>query len=393
MRAAPVMHRPAPIRQEETICTAARNRVIDESSLSGGLDFPAFCSLLRERAPGEQHTPASMRRRFNEIDIDRSGRIDKDEYFRWVLRGSLVRSSTQFCRIFEQWDTDSSGSVEQQEFRQAVCALGFDDVPRRAIDAFFAEFDVDGSGRIDRRELERHLKQLDGILVEQRHLIRRVSGGVVGAAFSTSVQLDRSSGVPVADQLRDFLSQHAVRVIDLFRSWDEDGDGAVSRAEFVKAMAPLGLDVSGAEAGALFDTFDADGSGTIDFAELRSLLRKRPPPNLNTAPKLPPDLHTLPSESRHAHIFKSTQVKPSMRYTMDGIAALDAAHSLPPDASRQFAHIAATPHASTTSHHRSTSRVPLPPPLGPTGTRAFSTPCTPKGTCAARPRATASTAP
>ena len=36
---------------------------------------------------------------------------------------------------------------------------------------------------------------------------------------------------------------YQVRVIDLFREWDEDGDGTVSKKEFRKAMPLLGLEV------------------------------------------------------------------------------------------------------------------------------------------------------
>ena len=39
------------------------------------------------------------------------------------------------------------------------------------------------------------------------------------------------------------LTTNAVRVIDLFREWDEDGDGIVSKKEFRRAMPLLGLQV------------------------------------------------------------------------------------------------------------------------------------------------------
>ena len=39
------------------------------------------------------------------------------------------------------------------------------------------------------------------------------------------------------------LTTNAVRVIDLFREWDEDGDGVVSKKEFRRAMPMLGLQV------------------------------------------------------------------------------------------------------------------------------------------------------
>ena len=43
---------------------------------------------------------------------------------------------------------------------------------------------------------------------------------------------DRASDRPISEQLRDVLVENAVRVIDLFRDWDENGDGQISKAEF-----------------------------------------------------------------------------------------------------------------------------------------------------------------
>ena len=37
---------------------------------------------------------------------------------------------------------------------------------------------------------------------------------------------------------------YQVRVIDLFREWDEDGDGTVSKKEFRKALPMLGIQVA-----------------------------------------------------------------------------------------------------------------------------------------------------
>ena len=52
---------------------------------------------------------------------------------------------------------------------------------------------------------------------------------------------DMESDVPVQEQLRQILIDNAVRVIDLFRDWDDDGDGRVSKKEFRKAMKMLGM--------------------------------------------------------------------------------------------------------------------------------------------------------
>ena len=60
--------------------------------------------------------------------------------------------------------------------------------------------------------------------------------------------------------LSEALASRAVRVIDLFRDWDEDGSGLIDCEEFYKAMGPLGVHVTREEAYALFDEFDRDGS-------------------------------------------------------------------------------------------------------------------------------------
>ena len=48
------------------------------------------------------------------------------------------------------------------------------------------------------------------------------------SAFLRNIELDASRG-DVVQQLREALFTHAVRVIDLFKEWDKDWSGAVTR--------------------------------------------------------------------------------------------------------------------------------------------------------------------
>ena len=72
-------------------------------------------------------------------------------------------------------------------------------------------------------------------------------------------------GAKVVARLRSALSALGTRVIDVFKQWDANSDGVVSREEFHLAMPLLGLKATYLEIEALFGIFDPDRSGTIDY--------------------------------------------------------------------------------------------------------------------------------
>ena len=93
-------------------------------------------------------------------------------------------------------------------------------------------------------------------------------GSVLG-----SVNLDEGEdALSVGEQLTRALKANAGRVIDLFREWDQDGDGEITRKEFHKAMPMLGLEVPKAEIDTLFNTWDTSGEGSISYHELKKVL-------------------------------------------------------------------------------------------------------------------------
>jgi hypothetical protein len=70
--------------------------------------------------------------------------------------------------------------------------------------------------------------------------------------------------------LHEALCRSSVRVIDLFRRWDEDGSGSIDRFEFRRAIRALGFDYMSDDSAidAIFDEFDKDRSGSLDYKEL-----------------------------------------------------------------------------------------------------------------------------
>ena len=81
---------------------------------------------------------------------------------------------------------------------------------------------------------------------------------------------------PLGEQLKENLQKHAIRVLDLFREWDENGDGEISKKEFRHAMPKLGFDMPANLIDEVFDGYDLDGSGVMDFKELQKMLKGGP---------------------------------------------------------------------------------------------------------------------
>ena len=84
-------------------------------------------------------------------------------------------------------------------------------------------------------------------------------------------------------QLADALRSNASRVCDLFRAWDADGDGEISRKEFQKAMPALGYDVQKEDVDELFKRWDSDGGGSLAYKELKRILSTKPEKRMSGA--------------------------------------------------------------------------------------------------------------
>ena len=251
---------------------------------------------LREEAGGEKGAALAVG-----VKLDASSDKSASEQLRELLTTHMVR----VVDLFHDWDDDEQGTVSKKEFRKGLAALGLD-APQAAVDALFDSFDRDRSGSISYKELNSMLPrsgvELDdalqpgaagAIILESKNSIelRHQAGGEKGAALGLSVKLDTSSDKSVQEQLREVLKANMVRVMDLFRDWDDDGRGTVSKKEFRKGLAALGLGAEHrADVDGLFDSLDRDGSLEIEFKELNSLLHASPtcPPQSPVAWLSPP---------------------------------------------------------------------------------------------------------
>ena len=153
------------------------------------------------------------------------------------------------------------------------------------MDALFTAIDVDGSGTVELDEMQRLLRKGADI-----KLAANLQDGAMGeieveAKNKYAVRTHAREGDLAAplrhlastEELRDALVQGCGRVIDLFRAFDANGDGRVSKAEFRAALPLLGFAASNTSTiDAIFDAIDAASNrdGAIEYDELEKALRR-----------------------------------------------------------------------------------------------------------------------
>ena len=144
--------------------------------------------------------------------------IDRNQYYDALTRHGILEDTMNVC---------------------------FTDAP----DAVFEALDTNQNGTLSIEELEAGIKEL----VNDESSLKKVEDllSLGNDVMKTSIR-----------QMSIDLSKQANRVVDLFKKWDRDGDGSISKAEFRRAMPMLGLTGhTPQEVDALFATFDPDGSG------------------------------------------------------------------------------------------------------------------------------------
>merc|ERR1719410_2333520 len=138
---------------------------------------------------------------------------------------------------FKQFDQDGNGSIDKRELTMALQSSG-GNFTEQDIDTIFAAADSDNNGEIDYEEFI----------------------GLMCPSASDIVEKFRSKYTTMND------------VKAAFKRFDRNGDGALSKEELTAAMKSSGESYSEVEINAIFSLGDVDGDGEITLEEFISLM-------------------------------------------------------------------------------------------------------------------------
>jgi len=196
--------------------------------------------------------------------------------------------------LFQKIDKNGDGKISKMEFRQWVREQGLmggdSQYTSKDVDAIFMEMDVDKGGDIDVHELSAALSKLvlrskevaeaERKATEEAEKLRKKAEAErslakkVEAWETATAKLREMRDNPTVETLvASLVVQRGLKPQDLLDKWDADHNKNIEISEFHKGLEELGVAATAEEIDALFATIDTDGSGGIDYDELKSAVK------------------------------------------------------------------------------------------------------------------------
>lgn len=254
------------------------------------LGLEDFVKLARERE-GPSVSDERIQQIFKAFEENGDGSASVHEYLKYSLAEALHATHLRATDLFNQWDEEQSGTIDENDFVQAVKALGYA-VPTSVAIALFQELDTASSGRLEYSQLSAVLNRRASATLMKQELLRytpqasnRVGMPLASDSFNSAsvrvralpaeVHLHAKSNVSIVEQLGMLLTiSSAQPLINLLLEWDEEGSGGMSKREFRRALAGLGYRAPKSAVEALFEELDANHDGWMAVDELKKGVHK-----------------------------------------------------------------------------------------------------------------------
>merc|ERR1719398_261534 len=125
-----------------------KNFNLFDKKRTGAIPISDMGTVLRSL--GQNPTEAELAALVEEVDKDKSGTIEFDEFVDLMARTNKTQEQMEeeIKNAFLTFDADGSGFIDREELVNVLTTMG-DPVDEETINGMIAEADVDGDGKID----------------------------------------------------------------------------------------------------------------------------------------------------------------------------------------------------------------------------------------------------
>ncbi|KAK4773903.1 hypothetical protein SAY87_028922 [Trapa incisa] len=137
----------------------------------------------------------------------------------------------------------------------------------------FMRFDMDADGSLTQLELAALLRSL-GLKPVGNQLHSLLSS--IDANSNGKIEFDELVSALLPDDLAapDEIFINQEQLIEVFRSFDRDGNGFISAAELAGSMAKMGHPLTYRELSEMMREADTNGDGVISFSEFATIMAR-----------------------------------------------------------------------------------------------------------------------
>ena len=213
--------------------------------------------------------------------------------------------------MFHSFDSDGSGFLSQNEFKEAM--QGFS-MFGNDVDIIFNKYDINNDHRLSIVELSNMLYNNPAAMKFSMDTSRTARSGLTPSNSNVDLNENSSGGATAApgspgrhqliqsslnhpnnpnsqmlvileqnlrdkaESLSNFSSSDSVKqrkLADMFKKYDTNGNGTLSRLEFRAALMAMHFPVQDSDM--MFDSYDMDGNGSLSYTEFTTILLSRKP--------------------------------------------------------------------------------------------------------------------
>lgn len=232
---------------------------------------------------------------FRQFDTDDSGLLNRAELTRAMAALGLKAKGFDPAVIMDKMDSNRDGMIDLMEWKNSMppelytaiveklgqdgVVQGFvDDGRNRRFTKVFNQFDTDGSGTISAKELKRAMKAL-GLKADKQAVSDMLGALDSNGDGQISVQewaleLPEELKVAIESKLTDAGTVEGflplVDLLKVFNQFDTDASGTLCTQEVKNAIKILDLEQQGIDVEAMFSKMDVNKDGKIDMKEWKA---------------------------------------------------------------------------------------------------------------------------